>query len=940
MTNNWNDLKNASLVLCIGGNPDEAHPAATHHINEARFGSKQAKLVVVDPRKTRWATKADKYLQIRPGTDVAFFLGVLNYYFSNSGTYYTYPHTEKISTRNFWDDTAFKQVQIPNWPIWTDASFFLNNSNYLNATDYRRENVTISGYTVSNVPKRSMSGDNLVLEPGLYSTGGDITVWEALKLRCSSYTKAVVADICGCDADEFEAVAKLICDNSAVASSSFTFGTSKVTTVLYAMGLTQHTKGSQTVRACALMQTVLGNLGRAGGGINAERGIHNVQGVTDMGLLPNSIPGYNTPGLPTATGAASLNKYMDMLFGNPWSFATSGASANPTDTTSGALWQQAGFANMLHWWFRQGSDPYGANCAALQANFDLMATPQTQTVPTGYLSSLGKATGISYRTMLREAGGNLKTLVVWGMNPAQVFANSGRVRQGLKNLDNLIVTDIYLTETADWDRKDNAPTYLLPAAMFPEKAGSSTNSSRWIQWRDQGIKPKGKCKSDLQILLELAYALTTKGAFTPTTGTGYITGYTANTAGYDNYWGTSQYLAGVTTWHPSGGIEETSTWTPSGANGWDGICDKVASNVYKQLCAGANTGAGAVNASNSYNGTLWIYRGAYADGSNGTYTIGSESLADKYKWWNVNLAKSRNYYDVEANPITGTGISDGDSTLGLYGRWCWSWLQHRRVFFNNNAFLGANGVPGDVADIIVAPDQVARLWVHVKGNDPHAASAPYFANKGINYPWVYRQYTTLFGVNASFPRHVEAVETKRTDLDQALSWNPSSPSTDNPNAVNVAGVQVATNGSYTLDATTHTLPLILTTFRDVVHYQGGAMTRNVPHLVELSPEATIEIHQADATARGISNGEYVEVKSARSIYAVPNYELSSEWVGPFKAVVKARSPQQGTVGIPFHWGPKGLATGPTANLLCIDALDANTAMQETKVCLVEIRKKP
>jgi len=349
MTNHWADIGNATLVIAMGANPAENHPACMAHINRARedltlsdaggpyknvrdmagneYLSRKPKatLVVIDPRKTRTAAQADHYVRIRPGTNVAFVNGVINYLVNATDgvlntagnatlkTRFKSYHEQTVS-RNYLNDAGAGTSTAVTWPKYTDATFKIRDASVTNA-DYERINTPYN--TISNLPKSTAVGLPDADPAGMEATG---TVYRKLQDHVAAYTLAVTADICGCSTNDIKLVGDLMLAHSRPSSYDGT-GTIvhdpkseffRSTTFLYAMGLTQHTNGATNVKALAVIQTLLGNMGRCGGGINALRGIHNVQGSTDMGLLYGNIPAYSgNPGV-----GSSLGSYADGLFGN------------------------------------------------------------------------------------------------------------------------------------------------------------------------------------------------------------------------------------------------------------------------------------------------------------------------------------------------------------------------------------------------------------------------------------------------------------------------------------------------------------------------------------------------------------------------------------------------------------------------------------------------
>ena len=256
MTNSWNDIKNADLVLIMGGNAAEAHPCGFKWVTEAQQ-QRKAKLVVVDPRFTRSAAVADYYAPIRVGTDIAFLGGVINYMLSND------------------------KVHMDYVKAYTNAT-------YLIKPEFKFDNGLFAGYDESKrayTDKSSwqyvMGKDGFVeVDPTMQAPN---CVWQLMKQHYARYTPEQVSKICGTPKEAFLKVAEMIAG---------THTPDKVMTILYALGWTQHSVGSQNIRAMAMIQLLLGNIGRAGGGVNALRGHANVQGITDQCAYAEVLPGY------------------------------------------------------------------------------------------------------------------------------------------------------------------------------------------------------------------------------------------------------------------------------------------------------------------------------------------------------------------------------------------------------------------------------------------------------------------------------------------------------------------------------------------------------------------------------------------------------------------------------------------------------------------------
>jgi formate dehydrogenase major subunit len=273
MTNQWTDITNSDRILVIAGNPAENHPAAYGHITKAI--DKGAKLLVVDPRFTRSASKAHIYCPIRSGTDVAFIGGVINYVIADieaNPNNYNMTYITEYTNASFLVNPNYKGPGDLDGMFsgWDETSKrYLNNATH----KYNDANSTWK-YQMdeSGIPKK----DKTLQDPNC--------VFQILKKHFARYTPDMVNKITGAPKDKFLEVAKTFAESGAVGKSG---------TLMYAMGATHHTNGTQIIRSYAILQLLLANIGVAGGGIQAMRGESNVQGSTDMGLLSHIMTGYN-----------------------------------------------------------------------------------------------------------------------------------------------------------------------------------------------------------------------------------------------------------------------------------------------------------------------------------------------------------------------------------------------------------------------------------------------------------------------------------------------------------------------------------------------------------------------------------------------------------------------------------------------------------------------
>jgi formate dehydrogenase major subunit len=462
MTNGWVDIKNADVILVMGGNPAENHPCGFKWALEAKM-SRGAKLVVVDPRFTRTAAVADLYAPLRAGTDIAFLHGLIRYAIAQGRI-----HEEYVRVHT-------------NAPYVIKKDYTFDEGLFSGFDEAKKEYVKTSWDYEADEKTRSYKVDPTLQDPQC--------VFQLLKRHVDRYTPEVVEQICGTPKDKFIEVAEHV---------TSTGTPDRVGTMLYALGWTQHSTGVQMIRAAAILQLLLGNVGRPGGGVNALRGHSNIQGATDMAGTFEILPGY----LKTPTGGQeTLEDYLK--------------SGTPTTLN------QQNWASMNYW-----SNYPKFTVSLLKALFADAATKENDF---GY-SWLPKTDGNyswmyifddMYRGTASRAGGTEpgpEGLVSFGMNPVGIGPNSPKMIAALSKLKWLVMVENVATETAtfwkapkEYRGKDPSeiPTevYLLPASGFAEKDGTFTNSARWIQWKWKALDPPGQAKTDQEIMSRIFFAI-------------------------------------------------------------------------------------------------------------------------------------------------------------------------------------------------------------------------------------------------------------------------------------------------------------------------------------------------------------------------------------------------------------------------------------------------
>ncbi len=475
----------SDCVVVEGSNMAECHPVAFRWPMKAKLNG--AKIIHVDPRFTRTSAMADIYAPIRAGSDIAFLGGLISYVINserwNSDPFFreyvvNYTNAATIVHDDFRDteelDGVFSGLMsytggIEEWPF----NGFLGQYDP-SSWDYARRGRGSGGGGRRGPPFddliRSLKKGQPLRDPTLQNPR---CVFQIVKRHFSRYTPEMVSDVTGCPVDTFIEVAETILANS---------GRERTTAWSYAVGWTQHTYGPQMIGCCALLQLLLGNFGRPGGGIMALRGHASIQGSTDIPTLYHSIQGY-MPAPSALENHASLREYL-----------RSEASAE-------GYW-----ANMPKFLVSYLKSMYGD--AATPANdFGYDWHPRIS----GDHSHLPM--------FVAMAEGRVKGMLCIGQNPATSL-NASVERKGLRNLDWLVVKDNFLIETATfWSRAPEVEAgevrpediqtevFFFPSAQVAEMDGSFTNTQRMLQWHFKAVDPPGDCRSDPWFTYQLGLRL-------------------------------------------------------------------------------------------------------------------------------------------------------------------------------------------------------------------------------------------------------------------------------------------------------------------------------------------------------------------------------------------------------------------------------------------------
>jgi formate dehydrogenase major subunit len=819
---------NSDCIVIMGSNMAENHPVGFQWVLEAR--ERGAEVIHVDPRFTRTSAMATKFVGIRAGSDIAFLGGIVNYILEHDRWFDEYVRTytnAKVIIDERYVDAEDADGLFSGWDP--------EKKKYSNETwQYAGMEAKASA---GQPPKGEQSGHGG--HGGGLSHGEppeeDATlqhpncVFQILKRHYARYTPEFVARTCGCSEADFLYVARKLCESS---------GREQTSAFAYAVGWTQHTVGVQIIRAASIIQLLLGNVGRPGGGIMALRGHASIQGSTDIPTLYNTLPGYLQ--MKHTDDAEDLRAYID------------------ENTSPGGWWGKLDtyIVSLLKAW-------WGAN-ATEENDFCFDHLPRIDD------------DNSNYWTVQQMLQGKVKGYIVAGENPAVGSANGKANRLALSKLDWLVVRDLVEIETAAfwYDSPEvesgelvpehvKTEVFFMPTSSHVEKDGSFTNTQRLIQWHYKAVEPKEDCRSELWFYYHLGRALREKLK--------------------DSQEERDRPILDLTWHYPTAGqIEEPSAEAVlEEINGRDATGQALAG--YELLRADGTTSCGC-----------WIYCGVFADEEN--------KAARKKPHW------AQSFTALE---------------------WAWAWPANRRLLYNR-ASADPDGVPWSERKRLVWWDAEQKKWTGIDTPDfdeekppdyvpPDDAEGPdairgdhpfimqadgqgwIFVPQGLEdgpLPTHYEPHESPFGNPLYSQRANPARQQSEVDED------PSNPVADEPGA--------------------DEYPYVLTTYRLTEHHTAGGMTRFTPYLSELQPQMFVEVHPDLARERGLAHGGWATIVTARS--AIEARVLVTDRIRP--VTVEGRVTHQ--VGLPYHWGSRGLTTGGSANDLLHLALDPNVHIMETK----------
>jgi formate dehydrogenase major subunit len=824
----------------MGSNTAECHPVGFQWIIEAK--ERGAKLIHVDPRFTRTSAMADLHVPLRAGSDIAFLGGLINYVLENGRDFREYVRrytNARVVIKDEFQDTedldGFFSGFDEERGLYDIRSWGYAGTEEKTAGGKSKQDAGVSGEQAHGAHGIELRrGEPPEVDETLEHPN---CVYQIVKRHFSRYTPEMVERTCGVPRELFLAVAKAVSDNS---------GRERTSAFCYAVGWTQHTVGVQYIRAASILQLLLGNMGRPGGGILALRGHANIQGSTDIPTLYNILPGYMP--MPHPQEEPTLATYVE--------------ANGPSTGVWGSL--DAYMTSFLKAWFGDAATEDNDFCF-------------------GHLPRID-GDHSNYATMLRMLDGKVPGFFVMGENPAVGSANAKLQRLAMSKLKWLVVRDLQEIETASFwydgpeietgeMRPQDIATevFFLPAASHTEKDGNFTNTQRLLQWHHKAVGPVGDRRSELHFMYHLGRRIRDRlaGSNDP-----------KDRAILDLVWD-----------YPVQGPhdEPDAEAVLQEINGRDADGNFI--SKYQDLKADGSTSCGS-----------WIHAGIYKDGVN---------------------QPARRKPHTEQNWIA--------------PEWGWSWPANTRILYNR-ASADPDGRPwserkryvwwdaeqgkwtslGDHPDFV--PDKPPDFTPPRKATGMEALSGdePFIVHPD-GMGWL---FVPAGLVDGPLPVHYEPHESpyqnplygqQQNPLRQRFrrSENPYHPTDGEPGA--------------------DVFPFVLSSYRLTEHHTAGGMSRSVPYLAELQPELFCEVSPALARERGLEHGGWATIVTART--AIEARVMVTERVKPLRVDGQVVH----HVGLPYHWGRRGVVTGDTVNDLFPLALDPNVHIQEVKAATCDIR---
>jgi formate dehydrogenase major subunit len=862
------DVAHADAVLIMGSNMAECHPVGFRFVVKAK--QQGATILHVDPRFTRTSALADVYAPLRAGSDIVFLGGLINHvlthdaYFREYVVAYTnapvliqqgYRDSEELEGVFSGFDAHGRRYDPASWRYETEPS-----------PDQVDRPGTEAAGAAALAAGAGKPGARARLDLSLQHSR---CVFQILKRHYARYTPELVEEVCGTPRATFLKVADALVKAS---------GPDRTAVICYAVGWTQHTTGVQTIRAAAILQLLLGNIGRPGGGILALRGHASIQGSTDIPTLYNLLPGY--------LNAPSALRNHDTL-----------AEYVAAEMTPTGYWSSfpSFIISLLKAWYGEA--------AQAQNQYGYEWLPKN----IGDHSHLPMFVGMSE--------GKIKGLLAMGQNPAVGGQNAGYQRRALAKLDWLVVRDLYETETASfWKDSPEARSgelkpegigtevFLLPAAATAEMDGTYTNTQRLIQWHDRAADPPGDARSDvwftvhLGLRLKALYAASQEDRDRPIQALLWDYIDQNENAG----WKVKDEPSSVRI------LKEINGYFVESGAPVKGFAD---------LKPDGSTACGA-----------WIYSGIFAPTSR--EPMGHNHAANRAGddwvaagWAFAWPANRRILYNRASADPAGRPWPKEARLARRFGQGATGY-----VYWDPDALGPDPARPGglvrgrwvglDVPDFPATKPPTAPAQPGKAGLDCHDGASP-FIMQSDGKGWLFAPRGLLDG---PLPAHYEPYESPvRNAVYPKQQTNPVAKVFDTP------------GNPYAAVASSE-YPCVLSTYRLTEHHLSGSMSRWLPWLSALQPELFVELSPEHAREIGVANLDVTTITTPRA--TIRAKALVTSRIRPFLIGGKLIH----HVGMPWHWGYKGIVQGDVVNDLTALVGDPNVTIHEAKVFVCRVAK--
>ena len=833
------DLANSDCVLIMGSNMAEAHPIAFRFVMQAK--ERGAKVIHVDPRFTRTSALADIHAPIRAGSDIAFLGGIVRYLLENDLWFrdyaLAYTNLATIIDDDFHSPSEDPSNLFSGWnaqkesydqDTWQYRGFTVPSAlaeHYLDTAESFSE---MSSRLHDHAPHQ----DPTLQHP--------MCVYQILRRHYAPYTPEMVEQVTGCPKDKFLQIAALLAKNA---------GPEKTGAICYAVGWNHHTTGVQMIRAGGIVQSLLGNIGRPGGGIVALRGHCSIQGSTDIPTLYNMLPSY----LPQPNAFKPQARHFDQFLDD--------------ETIPTGWWHNFPkyMVSLLRAWYGDAVGP--------QNEWGFHWLPKI----------VGDHSQLAMTLAMND--GLIKGLFLLGQNAVVGGSNSKMVQRGLAQLDWLVVRDTDMVESANFWQKGHlirdgemqpedigTEIFLMPAELAGEKEGTFTNTHRLVQWHDKVIDGPGDSRSELWFMYHLGQRLKAL--------------YADSTAEQD------APIRHLTLDYPiktdRGDIDSEAVLREISGYTWP---DRKQLSDFQALKDDGSTACGS-----------WLYCGAHPE-------------KDR------NQTRRRN--------------ADGPDGPGTHLDWAFAWPANRRTLYNR-ASADPEGQPWSERKRLVWWDADEQSWTGDDAVDFPPDKAPDYrpdwdkkpagmdAIRG-DEPFIMMPdgrahiYSPSGLKDGPLPAHYEPVESPGENrLHPAQRESPVAKKF----ARKVNPLHPPGDARY---------PHVLTTYRLTEHHCAGTPTRSTPSTAELQPEGFAEIPPELARDIGVASLGWVTISTARG--AIETRALVTRRLRPLR--MDGRQIFQ--IGMPWHFGWEGMATGDIANVLTAAVGDPNTSMHENKALTCAIR---